>query len=302
MMKNAHQFRSGEMFGLTVFLAVADHRSFRSAAAALELTPSAVSHSVKALEQQLGVRLFNRTTRSVALTEAGTHLATQLRPAMASIAETVRVVGDRSDTPSGTIRINASEGAVHIVLRPILASFLQKYPRVQLDIVSDGRLSDVVDEGFDAGIRLMESIPKDMIAVRVSDDVRFLAVASPEYFALHGRPTVPQDLLGHECIRFRFDSGSIYRWEFERQGKKEVVDVKGRLTLTDQKMMVEAAVDGIGIAFVPDHLAGDGLRSGRLQAALDEWCPPFPGLCLYYSGHRHVSSALVALISTIRRN
>lgn len=290
------------MFALTVFLAVADHKSFRSAAVALEVTPSAVSHSVKALERQLGVRLFNRTTRSVALTEAGSRLATQLRPAMASIAEAVRVVGDLGDTPSGTIRINASEGAIRIVLRPILASFLQRYPQVQLDIVNDGRLSDVVDEGFDAGIRLMEAIPKDMIAVRVSDDVRFLAVASPDYFAARGRPMAPQDLLNHECIRFRFDSGSIYRWEFERLGIKETIDVKGRLTLTDQNMMVEAALDGIGIAFVPDNLAREGLQSGRLQSVLHDWCPAFPGLCLYYSGHRHVSSALLALISIIRRN
>ncbi|MGF6212646.1 LysR family transcriptional regulator [Comamonas sp. 4034] len=301
-MNRAHQLRFGDMFALAVFLAVADHKSFRSAAIALEVTPSAVSHSVKALERQLGVRLLNRTTRSMALTVAGAHFATQLRPALASIEEAVRVVGDLGDTPSGTIRINASEGAIQIVLRPILASFLQKYPQVQLDIVNDGRLSDVIDEGFDAGIRLKEAVPKDMIAVQVSDDIRFLAVASPAYFATYGKPTAPRNLLDHECIRFRFDSGSIYRWEFEREGKKEAIDVKGRLTLTDQKLMVEAATDGIGIAFVPDHLTYDGLKSGRLQTVLEEWCPAYPGLCLYYSGHRHVSSALLALISTIRRS
>lgn len=263
------------------------------------MTPSAVSHSIKALEQRLDVRLFNRTTRSVSLTEAGERLASKLGPAMALMEEAVQgLEGDRH-VPSGTLRINASEGAVRMVLRPLLASFLRAYPQVDLDIVSDGRLGDIVADGFDAGIRLAEAVPRDMVAVPVTGEVRFAAVAAPGYFEQRGRPIVPHDLYGHDCIRFRFDSGAIYRWEFERRGVVERINVSGPLTLTDQPLMVEAAMDGVGIAFVPGHLAADALRDGRLERVLEDWCPAYPGLRLYYSGHRHVSSGLRALIAML---
>ncbi len=299
-MNAAYPFKQGDLFALTVFLAVATHRSFHAAAVELEVTPSAVSHSIKNLEQRLGVRLFNRTTRSVALTEAGERLAAQLRPALSSISQALHEVDEWRATPSGTVRINASEGAVRLVLRPLLADFLREYPHIHLDIVCDGKLSDIVAEGFDAGIRLAEAVPQDMIAMRVSPPVRFAAIAAPGYFAVHGRPATPQDLLRHNCIRFRFDSGTIYRWEFERDGVSESIGVTGSLTLTDQPLMVDAAIDGIGIAFVPEHLALEALHYGRLERALDAWCPAYPGLCLYYSGHRHVSGALKALIEYLR--
>lgn len=299
-MNNAHQFKNGDLFALTVFLAVATHRSFHAAAVELEVTPSAISHSVKNLEQRLAVRLFNRTTRSVSLTDAGEQLAAKLRPALSSIGKALQEVDDFRGTPSGTVRINASEGAVRMVLRPLLARFLAAYPQVHLDIVCDGKLSDIIADGFDAGIRLADAVPQDMVAIRVSEPVRFAVIAAPEYFAVHGRPLVPQDLLRHNCIRFRFDSGAIYRWEFERHGFAESINVTGPLTLTDQPLMVDAAIEGIGIAFVPDHLAIEALRAGRLERVLDEWCPSYPGLCLYYSGHRHVSNGLKALISCIR--
>ncbi|QUY51035.1 LysR family transcriptional regulator [Serratia plymuthica] len=299
-MNNAHQFKNGDLFALTVFLAVATHRSFHAAAVELEVTPSAISHSVKNLERRLAVRLFNRTTRSVSLTDAGEQLAAKLRPALSSISNALQEVDDFRGTPSGTVRINASEGAVRMVLRPLLARFLAAYPQIHLDIVCDGKLSDIIADGFDAGIRLADAVPQDMVAIRVSEPVRFAVIAAPEYFAAHGRPKVPQDLLRHHCIRFRFDSGAIYRWEFERHGFVESINVTGPLTLTDQPLMVDAAIDGIGIAFVPDHLAIEALREGRLERVLDEWCPSYPGLCLYYSGHRHVSSGLKALISCIR--
>ena len=292
--------KSGDLFALTVFLSVAAHRSFRAAAIELDVTPSAVSHSIKSLEQRLDVRLFNRTTRSVSLTDAGVRLAATLRPAVSSIAEALQVVDDYRELPSGTVRINSSEGAIRLVLLPVLARFARDYPQVHLDIVSDGRLSDVVADGFDAGIRLAEAVPQDMIAVRLTETARFAAVASPDYFAAHGRPAVPQDLHRHACIRFRFESGAIYRWEFERHGMTETINVTGPLTLTDQPLMVEAAIQGIGIAFVPDHLVMGALADGRLERVLDEWCPAFPGLCLYYPGHRHVSSGLRALIAAIR--
>ncbi|MGP5307444.1 LysR family transcriptional regulator [Vreelandella alkaliphila] len=302
MMKSIHQSKSGDMFAFRVFLAVAAHRNFRAASVELEVTPSAISHSVKSLEQRLGVRLFHRTTRSVSLTDAGERLATKLRPAMSSITDALHEVEDCRDAPSGTVRINASDAAVRMILRPLLARFLRYYPQVHLDIVTDGKLGDIVAEGFDAGIRLAEAVPQDMIAVRLVESVRFAAVASPEYLASRGRPTVPQDLYQHDCIRFRFDSGAIYRWEFSRNGVAETIDVTGPLTLTDQILMVDSAIDGIGIAFVPDFLVTDALRGGHLERVLEEWCPPFPGVCLYYPSRHYVSAGLRALIKTLKPN
>jgi DNA-binding transcriptional LysR family regulator len=299
-MNSIHQFKGCDLLSLNVFLAVAAHVSFRAAAKELDITASAVSHSVKALEHRLAVRLFNRTTRSVSLTEAGERLAATLRPALSSVVTALQEIDSLSGAPSGTVRINASEGAVRLVLQPGLARFLREHPKVHLDIVSDGQLSDIVASGFDAGIRLAEAIPQDMVSVRFGDPVRFAAVASPHYFAARGRPVVPQDLHDHDCIRFRFDSGALYRWEFERHGTAETISVNGPLTLTDQPLMVDAAIDGIGIAFVPDHLATDALRDGRLERVLEPWCPAYPGLCLYYPHHRHVSSALRALITMLR--
>lgn len=299
-MKDVHQSTSGDLFALKVFLAAANHRSFRAAATELGVTPSAISHSISSLEQRLGVRLFNRTTRSVSLTEAGERLTAKLRPAMSSVMEALREVNDFRGVPTGTVRINASDAAIRMILRPILTRFRRDYPQVHLDIVTDGRLGDIVAEGFDAGIRLAEALPQDMIAVRLTDTARFAAVASRGYLAARGRPVTPQDLYQHDCIRFRFESGAIYRWEFERHGIAETINVNGPLTLTDQTLMVEAAIDGIGIAFVPDFLVIDALRTGRLERLLDTWCPSFPGVCLYYPGRRHVSSALRALIDTIQ--
>lgn len=295
-----HQLKGGDFFAINVFLVVVEHLSFRAASVELDLTASAVSHSIKSLEQRLGVRLFNRTTRSVSLTDAGKQLADKLRPAFSSVAEAMLSVDELRDTPSGTIRINASEGAIRMVLKPVLARFLRENPQVRLDIVTDGKLSDIVAGGFDAGIRLAEAVPQDMVAVRVSHPVQFAVVASPAYFEARGRPKVPQDLYHHDCIRFRFDSGAIYRWEFEHRGVVEAINVDGPLTLTDQSLMAEAAKDGIGIAFVPDHFAREGLADGSLERVMTDWCPLMPGLCLYYSGHRHVPSALRALIEMLR--
>lgn len=299
MMKAIHQSKGNDLSAFAAFLAVAAHRSFRSAANELNMTPSAISHSIKVLEQRLNVRLFNRTTRSVSLTDAGERLAAKLRPAMAAIEEAVQELGGDGHFPSGNVRINASEGAIRLVLQPVLARFTSQYPQVHLDIVSDGRLSDIVADGFDAGIRLAEAVPKDMVAIPVTKEVRFAVVASPDYFERRGYPRVPQDLYDHDCIRFRFESGAIYRWELEHLGTVERINASGPLTLTDQPLMVDAAIDGIGIAFVPDHLAAQALEDGRLKRVLDEWCPAYPGLCLYYSGRRHVSSGLRALIKML---
>lgn len=298
-MKATHQSKGHDLSAFAAFLAVAAHRSFRSAADELDMTPSAISHSIKVLEKRLNVRLFNRTTRSVSLTEAGERFASKLRPAMASIEEAVQELEGKGHIPSGTVRINASEGAIRLVLQPVLARFLREHPQIHLDIVSDGRLSDIVADGFDAGIRLAEAVPRDMVAVPVTREVRFAAVASPAYFERRGYPKVPQDLHAHDCIRFRFESGAIYRWELERLGVAEKINASGPLTLSDQPLMVQAAIDGIGIAFVPDHLAADAIQDGRLERVLEAWCPAYPGLCLYYSGHRHVSPGLRALIDVL---
>ena len=299
-MKYAHQLKGGDLFTLTVFLTVARLRSFRAASVELNVTPSAISHSIKGLERRLDVRLFNRTTRSVSLTDAGDGLAAKLGPAMATVAEAMQEVDEFRGVPSGTVRINASDTAIRMVLRPVIARFLRDHPHVHLDIVTDGRLGDIVADGFDAGIRLAEAVPQDMIAVQLIETVRFAAIGSPGYFATHGRPETPRDLHRHACIRFRFESGAIYRWEFEREGIAETIDVEGPLTLTDQLLMVDAAIDGIGIAFVPDFLAAAALKDGRLESVLEDWCPAFPGVCLYYPGHRHVSTGLRALIDTVR--
>ncbi|MCD9096791.1 LysR family transcriptional regulator [Luteimonas fraxinea] len=296
-MKSIHQSKGNDLAAFAAFLAVAAHRSFRSAASELNMTPSAISHSIKVLEQRLNVRLFNRTTRSVSLTEAGERLALKLRPAMASIEEAVQELEVDEHVPSGTVRINASEGAIRLTLWPVLARFLREYPRVHIDIFTDGRLGDIVADGFDAGIRLAEAVPKDMVAIPVMGEVRFAALASPGYLEQHGHPRVPQDLYDHNCIRFRFESGAIYRWEFERQGVVERINPSGSLTLTDQPLMVEASIDGIGIAFVPDHLAVNALNDGRLKRLLEDWCPAYPGLCLYYVANRHLPSGLRALIN-----
>lgn len=299
-MNEFHQLKGHDLFAMTVFLSAAKNRSFRATAIEFDVTPSAISHSIKNLEERIGVRLFNRTTRSIALTDAGERLAAKLRHAIASVADAMHEVEDLRNTPSGTVRINASDVAIRMILRPILARFLRDHPLIHLDIVTDGRLSDIVAEGFDAGIRLADAVPKDMIAVHLTETASFAAVASPGYLAARGRPQVPQDLFRHDCICFRFESGLIYRWEFERHGIVETIDVKGPLTLTDQILMVDAAIDGIGIAFVPDFLVVDSIKNAALERVLEDWCPAFPGVCLYYPGHRHVSAGLRALINAVK--
>ncbi|WP_315075668.1 LysR family transcriptional regulator [Acinetobacter guillouiae] len=296
----AHQLKSGELFALTIFLSVASHRNFRAASVELNVTPSAISHAIKGLESRLNVRLFNRTTRSVSLTDAGIQLVHSLRPSMENISNALNHLDDFRDQPSGVLRINASEGAVRLVLKPILKKFLQRYPLVHLDIVCDGKLTNIVEENFDAGIRLADDIPKEMVAIRLTETARFVAVASPDYLLKNSTPLVPHDLYEHDCIRFRFDSGLIFRWEFDMKGIIEKIDVKGPLTLTDQTLMVDAAIDGIGIAFVPDHLVKNAVENQKLSIVLEKFSPVYRGLSLYYPGYRHVSTTLKALINMIR--
>ncbi|MGY0618285.1 LysR family transcriptional regulator [Lysobacter sp. A378] len=286
---------------LTAFVAVATQRSFRRAADELGLSPSSLSHTLRGLERELGVRLLNRTTRSVSPTEAGEGLLASLRPVLRGIDDALAGVDMFRASPRGTLRINAPEPAARLLLSHVAPTFLADYPDVALDLVSDGRLVDIVAEGFDAGIRLGEMVPQDMIGVRFGGDTRFLAVASPAYLARAGSPSSPTDLQHYACIRHRLASGKLYRWEFERRGQEVTIDAPGALTLNSNTLMVEAAAGGLGIAFVTELSAAHYLADGRLTAVLTDWCPPFPGLVLYYPGRRQVSTALTAFIDILRR-
>lgn len=285
---------------LEAFAVVAAERSFRRAADLLGVSRSALSHRMRKLEEQLGLRLLNRTTRSVSPTDAGSRLLARIGPTLRDLDSALDTVAEDRGSPSGLLRINAGKGAARLLLRHVVPTYLARYPDVDLDLVSEGRLVDIVEQGFDAGVRLSEAVPQDMIAVRISDDLRFLAVAGPDYVSRFGKPVVPDDLVRHRCIRQRLPSGKRYRWEFEKRGQEIAVDPPGALTLDDNDLMVEAAADGLGIAYVPETAASDLLDAGRLITVLDDWCPPFSGLMLYYPGHRHVPAALRALIDLLK--
>jgi DNA-binding transcriptional LysR family regulator len=285
---------------LAAFAAVAEHRSFRKAADVLGVSRSALSHALLGLERDLGVRLLNRTTRSVAPTDAGARLLTRLAPVLRDLDAALDTLAEVRGGPSGPLRINASKGAARLLLRDVVPRFLAHCPDVALDLVSEGRPVDIVEQGFDAGVRLGEAVPQDMVAIRIGGDVRFVAVASPAYLAGRAAPATPDDLRHHRCIRQRLPSGKRYRWEFSRHGEEIAVDVPGALTLDDNDLMVEAAADGLGIAYVPESFAREMQESGRLVAVLEDWCPPIPGLTLYYPGHRHVPAALRAFIDVVK--
>jgi DNA-binding transcriptional LysR family regulator len=285
---------------LNAFVLVATRRSFRRAADELGMAPSSLSHAMKSLESQLGVRLLNRTTRSVALTEAGDRLLARLSPVLEDVTAALAEASAARGVPAGTVRINAPETAALMLTRDVLPWVLDRYPEVGVDLVTEGRFVDIVEAGFDAGVRLGETVPQDMVAVRFGGDMQFLMVASPSYLKRAGKPKAPQDLHRHACIRHRLPSGKLYRWEFERRGEKAVLDVPGRLTLNSIALMLEAALEHRGIAFVPRPAVEPFLRSGRLATVLEDWCPPGPGLFLYYPGHRQVPSALQAFIQVLR--
>jgi len=285
---------------LTAFLAIVHHRSFRKAAESLELSPSTLSHMMRTLEARLGVRLLHRTTRSVSPTEAGDRFRAQLQPVLHSLDLALDDVGTFRDGPSGTLRINAGESAARLLLHEVLPVFLARYPNVDVDLVSEGRLVDIVAEGFDAGVRLGESVPRDMIAVRLGPTVRFVAIASPAYLHRHGAPLTPQDLYSHRCIRMRMSSGKRYAWDFEKDGNAINVDVPGSLSLDHLELMADAAALSLGIAYVPETVAHARIEAGALEIVLGDWSPPLPGLYLYYPGRRQVPSGLRALIDVIR--
>lgn len=285
---------------LKAFMAVAESRSFRRAAELTGVTRSALSHAIKGLEARLGVRLLHRTTRSVGLTQAGEQLLTRIAPHIAGLEQALEETADTQGQLIGTLRINGSEEAIRLLLAAVVPAWLRRYPSVELDLVEDGRLVDIVEQGFDAGIRLGEAVPADMVAVRIGETQRFVTVASADYLALHGSPLTPQDLSRHVCIRQRLPGGKRYRWEFGQEGEEIAVDAPGVLTLNNSRLMVDAAAAGLGIAYVPELSALEALNAGRLVKVLEAWCPEIPGLFLYFPANRHIPASLRAFIGIIR--
>jgi DNA-binding transcriptional LysR family regulator len=285
---------------LTAFAILAESRSFRRAALALEVSPSALSHRLRKLEARLGVRLLNRSTRSVAPTEAGELLLARLGPALAGISAGLSEVAAFRERPAGRLRLNVPRSAARILIAPRLGGFLKAYPDVRLEIVTENALTDIVAGGFDAGVRFDDRLPADMIAVRIGPAMRMAAVASPDYIARHGAPQTPEDLAGHACLRLRWPSGTYYHWELERGDDSRRLAVDGPLTADDNELLVEAALDGAGVAFVLEPGVRRHLADGRLVALLADWCPPFPGYHLYYPSRRQVSPALRAFIDHMR--
>ncbi|QPC41743.1 LysR family transcriptional regulator [Kaustia mangrovi] len=292
--------RPTDISDLMAFVAVAKRRSFRKAAVDLGITPSAVSHRIRALEDRLGVRVLNRTTRSVAPTSAGQRLLKQLRPAFESLEGALDAVNDFRDQPAGTLRLNAPHLAVDVILAPVMKPFLEAFPDIHLEISANDSLVDIVAEGYDAGIRFGERLQQDMIAMKLGPQQRDAIVASPEYFRKNPKPKMPEDLAGHACIRYRFPGGELYAWEFAKGEKEIEIDVQGPLTLDSQRTSLRAAAEGLGIANVLESLARPLLEEGRVVRALEDWCPTYPGLFLYYPSRRRMPSPLRAFVDFTR--
>ena len=293
--------RGGEYGDLASFVAVAEALSFRRASVRLGLSPSALSHAIRELEARLGARLLNRTTRSVALTDAGQALFDRLRPAFADIASAVESVRAFHDRPSGTVRINLPKLAAHSVLAPAFGRFARAYPEVRLEVTVDDGLTDIVAGGFDAGVRPGERLQRDMVAVRITPDLRTAVVGSPGYFADRPAPVRPEDLQAHACINYRWSgSGALYRWPFVREGGAFDVQVEGPLTLNDTDLIAAAALDGVGLACLLEDRVAPDLAGGRLVRVLEAFSPTFPGFFLYYAGRRQTPPALRALIDFLQ--
>ncbi|WP_187972843.1 LysR family transcriptional regulator [Aquibium microcysteis] len=285
---------------LQAVLAIAARGSFRAAALELGLSTTALSNLIARTERQLGVRLFNRTTRSVSLTDAGRIFVDRVTPALRDIKDAMAAVRSQQDTPSGTLRINAFASGAREVLAPLILEFLRRHPQVHVDLVTEGRIVDIVAEGFDLGLRGADLVPSDMIALPVGAPRRFAVVATPSYFEAHGRPRVPSDLPGHPCIRIRLPNGALYRWHFEKDGDPVQIDVDGPITLDESSLARIAVLDGTGIGFFMEADIRDDLAAGRLERVLHDWTPPSAPLCLYYPGRKNPSAAFRAFIDMAR--
>jgi DNA-binding transcriptional LysR family regulator len=291
----------GDLANLTAFVAVADQRSFRAAAAQLGVTPSALSHSMRQLEERLAVRLLHRTTRSVSLTDAGRRLLDRLRPAVDQIAVALENLNQERQRPMGRLRIYAVHTAAAAVVAQIWGRFLSTYPEVNFELAVGEAPIDIVAKGFDAGIGPRDRVPADMVAVRVTDRMKIAIVGAPSYFAQRRPPRTPDDLARHSCIQYRRAAdGSVFVWPFERNRKSRRISVDGRVMVDDPDLAIRAAIDGLGIAYSIEALAAPFLRSGQLVRVLEDWSPSFEGYYLYYPGHRQVPATLRAFIDMIR--
>lgn len=290
-----------DLSGLKVLLCVAQKKSFTAAAAELRVTPSAVSQTVRALEDRVGVRLLARTTRNVGLTEAGARFVAQLQPALDQIGEAFDSLGELRGRPAGLLRLTMLRTGYADVVRPVLSQFLAEHPGIRIDLSLDEGLADVVADGFDAGIRLGHALDKEMIAVRIGPDQRIVVVGSPAYLAAHGEPRHPRDLHAHECINLRkFTKGTVDRWRFVEHGKDLEVAVDGNVVTNDGAVLVDAAVDGLGLAYVFESMVTKLVAEERLVRVLDRYCPLVPGYFLYYPGRAHIPPKLRALIDFLK--
>ncbi|ABD09075.1 transcriptional regulator, LysR family [Rhodopseudomonas palustris HaA2] len=285
---------------LEAVAAIARRGSFRAAALDLGVSTTALSNAIGKLEASLGIRLFNRTTRSVSLTDTGQVFLKQVGPALQDIRAAVETARSRQATPSGSLRINAFAMAAREILSPLILEFLRRYPDVHVDLVTEGRLVDIVAEGFDLGVRVADLVPSDMIAVSLGRPQRYAVAGSPRYFAEHGKPQGPSDLVDHRCIRARLPNGALLRWQFEKDGRAVQIDVDGPITLDEASLARTAALEGIGIGFFMEQDVVGDIEAGRLIRVLEDWTPPFAGLCLYYPGRRNPSAAMKAFISLAR--
>lgn len=294
--------RGSDYAELRAFAMIAEHRSFRRASAHLGMSPSALSQTLGRLEARLGVTLLNRTTRSVSLSEAGEGLLSRLRPALADLDAAVMSVASARGVIAGTLRINTTRIAARYYLAQFLAPLLMENPDLVLDVTVEEGLVDIVEGGFDAGIRLGERLHADMVALPISGEQRMMCVASPAYLARTGTPLTPGELRGHSCLNYRWPTDqSLYRWEFERDGQEIEIGVEGPIVVNDTDMLVRAAIDGLGIAYLLEDQVSDAVGSGRLSSLLTDWTPRFPGFYLYYPSRRQASPALRALIAIVQR-
>ena len=286
---------------LLAFLEVARERSFTRAAAKLGMSQSSLSRTIRELEARMGVRLLTRTTRSVSPTEAGDRAMTALKPRFDEIESELETLGELRDKPAGTIRITTSDHVVDSVLLPKLARLLSEYPEIKIEIVVDYAFTDIVAQRFDIGVRLGDQVAKDMIAVRIAPDMRMAVVAAPSYFSKHPPPETPEELTRHNAIKLRLPTyGGLYAWEFEKEGHKQNARVEGQMTFNTLSQMLQAAVNGIGVAYVAEELAQPYIANGRLVQVLEDWCPTFPGFHMYYASRRQSSRVMRLLVDALR--
>jgi len=293
--------RRDNVNGLTAFIAVAREQSFTKAAAQLGVSQSALSYTIRTLEARLGLRLLTRTTRSVSLTEAGERLLHSIGPRFDEIESEIAALSAMRDKPAGTIRITTVEHAAETILWPALAPLLAEYPDINVEIISDYGLKDIVADRYDAGVRLGEQVDKDMISLRISADLRMAVVGAPSYFEGRAKPDTPQDLIVHNCIKLRLPThGAFYAWEFQKDGQELKVRIQGRTAFNTVGMMRQAALDGFGLAYLPEDRVETAIKEGKLVRVLADWCPPRPAYHLYYPSRRQHSPAFALVIEALR--